>query len=512
MRRLLIVVFAAVVLSALSSPVALAADEDVIVVFEQHAPQGENVGDVDVGAMRVSSAGALLWSEGQRAVDIASSQALESNPRAMHDGVGGAIVAFELETRTGDNAGDTEIAAQRIDAKGGLMWNDGTKSVIVAGSRWAETNPVMVSDGQGGAIIFFEEHARDEKHAGDIDIGAQRVSASGEIQWGGGVRSAEVAASDRLERHPAAIPDGSGGAIVVFEMEPRSGDNAGDTEIYAQRLDSQGNRLWNNGESVMVASSTWGETNPVLVSDGQGGAIVVFEQRGRTVERSGDIDIGAQRLSPSGQLLWMDGQRAADVASADDIEQAPHMISDGLGGAIIVFEVEPRTGEHAGDTEVAGQRIGGDGALKWEGGSGHTLIAFSEWGEKKPIAVADDQGGAIVVFEQHARGGEHAGDIDVGAQRVSATGELLWGNEGERSVVVSSSKLLERSIAAVPSGSGGVLVAFEMEPRTGDNIGDPDIGAQLVNSAGNAVWNQGSSSVLVSSSKWGEKKPVLVGR
>jgi len=512
MRRFLTVLLLVAVACLLSAPAGLAADEDVIVVFEQHAPQGEHVGDVDVAAMRVSSSGTLLWSDGQRAVDISSSEALESNPRAIPDGVGGAIVVFEVEARTGDNAGDTEIGAQRIDAKGNLMWNEGTKSVLIAASRWAETNPVIVTDGQGGAIVFFEEHARDEKHAGDMDIGAQRLSASGATLWGGGERSAEVVATDRLERHPAAIPDGAGGAIVVFEMEARSGDNAGDTEIYAQRLDSQGSRLWNNGEAVMVASSTWAETNPVLVSDGQGGAIVIFEQRGRSVERSGDIDIGAQRLSPSGQLMWKNGESSINVASAEDIEQAPYVISDGLGGAIVVFEVEPRTGEHAGDTEIAGQRLSGSGGLMWADGSGYTLIAFSEWAEKKPLAVPDGQGGAIAVFEQHPRAGEHVGDIDVGAQRVSATGELLWGNEGESSAVVSSSTLLERNIAVLPSGSGGVLVAFEMEPRTGDNVGDADIGGQLIGSAGSALWNGGDKSALLSSSKWSERKPVLVGR
>ena len=513
MHRFLIVLLVVAVACALSAPAGLAADEDVIVVFEQHAPQGENVGDVDVAAMRISSSGKLVWAEGQRAVDISSAEALESNPRAIPDGVGGAVVVFEVETRTGENVGDTEIAAQRIDAKGNLMWNEGAKSVLVAASKWAETNPAIVSDGQGGAIVFFEEHARDEKHAGDIDIGAQRISASGGILWGGGERSAEAAATDQLERCPAAIPDGAGGAIVVFEMEARTGENAGDTEIYAQRLDAQGNRLWNNGEKpVMVASSTWAEANPVLVSDGQGGAIVIFEQRGRSVERSGDIDIAAQRLSSSGQLMWKDGESSVSIADAEDIEQAPSVIPDGLGGAIVIFEVEPRTGEHAGDTEIAGQRLSGNGELEWEGGSGYTLIAFSEWAEKKPIAVPDGQGGAIAVFEQHARGGEHAGDIDVGAQRASATGELLWGNEGESSVDVSSSVRLERTIAALPSGSGGVLVAFEMESRTGDSIGDADIGGQLISSAGNALWNEGGESVLLTFSKWSEKKPVLVGR
>jgi len=37
---------------------------------------------------------------------------------------------------------------------------------------------------------------------------------------------------------------------------------------------------------------------------------------------------------------------------------------------------------------------------------------------------------AIVFFEQHFQTGESAGDVQLGAQRISADGKLLW-NAGE---------------------------------------------------------------------------------
>jgi hypothetical protein len=510
-RVLVVVVLAFAVLGARAQPSAAAGGE-VIVVFEQQAREGEHVGDIDIAAMRVSPSGELVWGEASKAAEVASAETLETNPHAIPDGAGGAIVVFEYEPRTGENAGDTEIAAQRVDASGKRMWEDGERSVLVAASKWAEKNPALVSDGQGGAIVVFEEHSRSGEFTGDVDIGAQRISASGAVLWCEDKRAASVASNELLERNPAAISDGAGGAIVVFEAEARTGEHAGDTEIYAQRIDAQGKKVWNDGgKSVIVASSVWAERNPVVIPDGQGGAIVIFERYARSGGYTGDVDIAAQRLSPSGELLWNGGESSVEIASTSDIERAPHAIPDGLGGAIIVFETEPRTGEHAGDPQVAGQRIDGSGKAKWEGEQGYALIANSEWAEKEPVAVPDGQGGAIVVFEQHARGGEYTGDIDIGAQRVSPTGKLLW-EEGESSVTVSSSAMLERNFVVLPNGSGGVFVAFEMESRTGDYSGDADIGAQVINSAGKALWNEGERSTFVSSSKWSEKRPVVVGR
>ncbi len=510
-RLCIVLVLTIAVCGALAQP-SVAAQGDVIVVFEQHAREGEHVGDIDVAAMRVSPQGKLLWGDEDRAFDVASADSLESNPRAIPDGSGGAIVVFEYEARTGEDAGDSEIAAQRLDVNGKRMWESGDRSIYVASSKWAERKPVIVSDGQGGAIVVFERHARDGEYAGDMDIAAQRLSPSGALLWNDGESSANLASSEFLERNPVAIPDGSGGAIVVFEAEARTGEHVGDTEIWAQRIDAQGKQVWNNGEkSVTVATSVWSERNPVVVSDGQGGVIIVFERYARNGEHTGDVDIAAQRLSPSGQLMWEEGKSSVNIASTGDIERAPYAISDGLGGAIVVFETEPRTGEQAGDTEVAGQRIDASGKLKWEGESGYTLIGYSEWLEKRPVAASDGQGGAIVAFEQHSRSGEYAGDIDVGTQRVSPTGKLLW-NEGDSSVSVSSSEGLERNIVVLADGSGGVLIAFEMESRSGEYTGDADIGAQIVSSTGKLQWNDGDRSLLVSYSKWSEKKPVLVGR
>ena len=78
------------------------------------------------------------------------------------------------------------------------------------------------------------------------------------------------------------------------------------------------------------------------------------------------------------------------------------------------------------------------------------------------------QADAIVVCERHLRTGEYAGDIDIVAQRISPLGEIIW-QEGTQSIAVAAGTHAERNPQAIPNSSGGLIVAFETEARTGDH-------------------------------------------
>ena len=88
------------------------------------------------------------------------------------------------------------------------------------------------------------------------------------------------------QQDPQIVSDGSGGAIVTWE-DLRFG---GDWDIYAQRVDSNGNTLWvTDGVSLCVDSND--QVNPRIAPDGYWGAIVTWRD-----ERGSDRDIYAQRV------------------------------------------------------------------------------------------------------------------------------------------------------------------------------------------------------------------------
>jgi hypothetical protein len=109
-----------------------------------------------------------------------------------------------------------------------------------------------------------------------------------------------TATNDQLV--PKSIPDGSGGAIIAW-ADFRSGPSNGD--IYAQRMSASGSVLWTlNGVAVTTAANN--QLNLDLVSDGAGGAIIVWRDARNGIFNN---DIYAQRINASGSLLLAGGRR-----------------------------------------------------------------------------------------------------------------------------------------------------------------------------------------------------------
>lgn len=403
-----------------------------ILVYEYRFATGEHAGDHDIVAQRVDASGKVLWNEGKSPAAVASSRNSERRPVVLSDGAGGAFVAYEWQ---GEKK-DTDVLVQRLDGRGQLLWGEGKRPVVAGASTGNERRPVIVPDGQGGIIVLFEWNGEN----GDVDIMAQRISAEGQVLWNEGKQAAEVASTDARERRVAAIPDGQGGAIAVFEYEPTAGENKGDVDIMAQRISDEGKPLW--GEAKMVGAAKGREHDPIALSDGQGGVIAAFGYTPVEGENAGDTDVLAQRLNSGGQMLWNEGKKSSPVGSAKALERTVRGLPMPGGGALFVFELEGREGENVGQVDVMGQRLSADGQMLWNEGKRSAAVCSSKWRETGPILLSDGAGGAIVVLTATGPKGEYEGDQDVEAARLSADGALLW-NEGKKPVDIAAGKALE---------------------------------------------------------------------
>lgn len=98
------------------------------------------------------------------------------------------------------------------------------------------------------------------------------------------------------QQNPVIVPDLKGGGIVVWQDGRR-----GNLDLYAQRVDSLGNRLWAN-DGVAIAASGDNENEPRAVSDMRGGAIVVYNRGTTTYGPSGWTVRG---IPVGGQMGWM---------------------------------------------------------------------------------------------------------------------------------------------------------------------------------------------------------------
>ncbi|MCC7491002.1 MAG: hypothetical protein IT204_01565 [Fimbriimonadaceae bacterium] len=481
--------------SLLLAPLAQAAP-GAIVVWEMQDPRAATA-TVDLAAHCLELDGKPRWGTGDGARMVANSDWLERQAVSVSDGAGGCIVVFEMS----DGKGDDAIAAQRLAADGKPLWNRGESSVLVANSRWRESRPQVVSDGAGGVLVLFQCESED----GDQDIRGQRLNADGELLWEEGKASTEVAYSKMLERNPRAVPDGAGGAVVVFEYEAAEGEHAGDTEIAAQRVSGDGKLLWEDGKrAVAVCSSNWIEREPVVVADGQGGATVVCEVS-QLADPKADRVIVAQRLTADGELAWEGGRMSVAVADSAASERRPRAVGDGAGGVIIVYDaVQTRNGAATGEVDLGAARLSAAGKMLWGSAREPLQVVAGSTIDRSAELLSDGRGGCFVAWERAVNSGARAGDSDLYVQRLSSAGKLTW--SAGKPVLVAGSANLERRPKLCSDGAGGLLLAFESEGRSGAAKGDSQVAAQRVDATGKLLWGQGQP-VLIGQGAWRDQRP-----
>jgi len=123
----------------------------------------------------------------------------------------------------------------------------------------------LCSDGEGGAIIAWY----DLRSGIDRDIYSQKIDSKGNILWN--INGTEICTYDYDQGAPLICTDGYGGAIIAWVDER---DIFGD--IYAQRINSDGNTLWTPNGTGICVGIPYEQPNPRVCSDGTGGAIITW--------------------------------------------------------------------------------------------------------------------------------------------------------------------------------------------------------------------------------------------
>ena len=102
------------------------------------------------------------------------------------------------------------------------------------------------------------------------DIYAQKIDSDGNYLWQDG--GAVVVDVDGRQEDPLIVPDNQGGAYIIWR-DYRDENYYGD--IYGQHIDSNGNQLWASG-GVPLSNQTGEQSSHNLCIDGNGGAFAVW--------------------------------------------------------------------------------------------------------------------------------------------------------------------------------------------------------------------------------------------
>ncbi len=299
----------------------------VIVVWEDYRSTN---GDADVYAQRISADTTRRWTASGAAVCSAPNDQIR--PVCIPDGSGGAIFAWQ-DSRASTNVSD--IYVQRLNAWGvpanGWVAN-GVAASPTEGLRTA-INPTLASDGLGGAIVAWEDYRT--AYAG---IYALRFNANATIpaSWVGGVT---VCDTINDQRQPIAVPDGSGGAVVLWQ-DCRS--QADTTDLYAKRLTSSGATAsgWPPSGSA-VCTAPGNQNAPSLVSDGTGGIVAAWND----YRFGSSTKAYAQRLGGEGAVASGWPANGLAICLSNAVQQQPSALPDGSGGALVAWQ-DNRTGAY----------------------------------------------------------------------------------------------------------------------------------------------------------------------
>jgi hypothetical protein len=413
------------------------------------------LGAVSITVGMIAALGETVWQDD--GVPLCGASDDQSDPQLVSDGSGGAIVAWK-DFRPGssyDPGSNYDVYAQRVDGDGQVMWATGGVTITIASEDQLDVQ--LASDGSGGAIITWE----DWRHSGStgVDIYAQRVDGDGNVLWQ--TNGVILCAISRTQTDPQIISDGHGGAIVTWADARDLGSTGYD--IYAQHIHHDGALGWYDGVSVCVATNA--QMYPQIASDGQEGAIVTWVDF-----RGSDQDIYAQRVDDECHSLWQADGVSLCTASYDQFEC--QIVSDGSGGAIVTWK-DLRSNI---DADIYTQRVDGDGNVLWQ--SNGISLCLASGSQDQPQIVSDGSGGAIVVWRDNRDFLE-----DIYAQRVDSDGNVLWTEDGV-SVCAASQGQLNPQIAA--DGAGGAIVTW----RDARDFGSTsyDIYAQRLDGDGNVLW------------------------
>lgn len=296
--------------------------------------------------------------------------------------------------------------------------------------------PTICTDGTGGAIIVW----RDFRNGQFLRTYAQHLDADGVPTWGpDGVLVFTPDKGEALDYYnPNIVSDGNGGAFISVLRANINPGVDGD-RVFVQHLDAGGSRLWGPFGVTICNVNAIGDS-PEIVPDGNGGAIFVWWD----VRHEGGIyyDIFAQRVDLNGNTVWTD--QGVPICRVDGAQSEPRAVTDGAGGAIIVWQDE----RDYTDINIYSQRISVDGNVLWQ--TNGKKISQYDYHDQWPDMVSDGAGGAIVGWIRYSG--------EIFAQRLNGNGDFLWAPE---EISLETGNDMATRLRAASDGSGGALFTWE---------------------------------------------------
>ena len=405
-------------------------------------------GDRDIYVQKIDTTGTKLW--GDTGVRATVADGRQEDPVLVSDGAGGAFLAW-IDYRT-DEYGD--VYAQHLDADGNLSWDPAGVPIAVNGGSQQSAN--MARGAAGVAYVIWDDGSLSESG----DIFGTVLTLSGPLAAGGTNGLPVVSASGTQTNHSIET---SGSEVVVVWRDTR---DTNDPDIYGQRLDVSFTGLW--GENgILICGNASDQVYPkVAPADGDRVAVSWLDDRNNI-----KTDIFSQLLNSDGSPAWSaDGIAVTNLPSEQNFSRVK---SNGVDRIYYIWE---DFRNNSTDPDIFIQALDLNGSPVWSDGG--TPVVQADLKQLQPRFTMGDEGGVYVTWLDERNGGYPQSDIYI--QYVNLDGSMGFGADG---LAITSGKKIQSGGLVRPDGNGGALVVW-----SNASTGSIGITAQHVRLDGSQAW------------------------
>ena len=346
---------------------------------------------------------------------------------------------------------------------------------FVAAHKEQTASPMTITPGNDNTPLHFQESFASHQY----------LAYNAGTQWNTASQQLALQLQDNVGQQDVVIASATGadGAPQLYAVWQDLRTDSGD--IYLQKLDPKGNRLWPADQRVNNDDGYATQFSPAAVVDAAGNLLVAWVDN-----RNGNHDIYLQRLDPQGNALWAEDLRIHDDTGPAE-QGAPALAIDKAGLIVVAWH-----DNRAGNYDVYLQRLDGNGARQWA-----TDRRVNQDNSLAPqtYPVVSVQADQSMIFAWLDR---RIGNGDVYLQRLSPQGDFLWTQE----VQINQATEQTANRPALVQLAGGTIVVGWLDPL------DQQIYLQAVDQQGNRRWVNAVRANHVDLPAHEDRSPALVAQ
>ncbi len=323
--------------------------------------------------------------------------------------------------------GGADIFVLKLDANGDFQW-----AKTFGGTGWDRGYGITVDDSENvyttGSfldVVDFDPNSGTDNHTSTgLDIFIQKLNSNGDYQW------TKTFGGSNDDEGLAIVTDASGNIYTTGDFEDTADfdpttntDNHtsnGETDIFIQKLDANGNFLWAKtfgGSDYDKAYSIAVDANGNVYTAGYYQGTVDFDPGSGTDNHSsnGGYDAFTQKLDTYGDYVWANtfGANAYDYGRSIAVDANNNIYTTGYFKNTVDFDPTANTDNHTsnGETDIFIQKMSQTTTYVTDNGSekqinvypnptkGHVVINLDKKYEKVSVNVTDVIGKTVKTFK-----------------------------------------------------------------------------------------------------------------